>query len=194
MDRHAQTAFTGLLLITSFLLPGCVTPVIVDFDREAALKFEGYTCFVIDTPEEIPENPEDVFSGPIVNRRFARELDASLKARGYTGDCSTPDFRVRFNTSKKTVTDIDFNWPNNSNCFYYHGFHPNVGYFPPPYINRYEEGTFLIDIIDEQSGELVWRGTYVKRLGRQALKDREVRSIIDSILDRFPPGERTPQP
>ena len=167
MHRHAQTVFTGLFLIT-FLLSGCVTPVIVDFDREAALKFEGYTCFVINPPEEMPENPEDVFSGPIVNRRFKRELDASLKARGYTDDCSAPDFRVRFNTSKKTVTDIDFNWPNNSNCFYYYGLSPNVGYFPSSYIDSYEQGTFLIDIIDEQSGELVWRGTYLKRLGRQA--------------------------
>ncbi|MGK0464281.1 MAG: hypothetical protein ACJAT5_000693 [Lentimonas sp.] len=185
MHRSSKSILTGLLLIT-FLLPGCFTPVLVDYDREAALKFDSYKCFVIDTSEEQAGSEDLVFS-PIANRRFVRGLDAALKERGYISDCSEPDFRVRFHTAKKNVNRLDFRYPNNAMRFHAHCFQPNVGFFPPPYIDRYQEGIFLIDIIDAQSKELVWRGTYVERLQRQPHEDEEVRTIIDKILDRFPP-------
>ena len=55
-------------------------------------------------------------------------------------------------------------------------------------MNEYEEGTFLIDIIDAASQQLVWRGAYVKRLGWSAPDEAEVQKMVSSILAAFPPG------
>ena len=183
MHRHVKTIFTGLLLST-FFLTGCVTPVRVDYDREAAFRFDQYKCFAIDSPEG-QSHVGSIALSPIMDRRIARELDAALKTRGYTDHCSGPDFRVEFYTAKKTVTK--FHYSSGSTSLYRHCFHSHVGFSPNLQIDQYEEGTFLIDITDTQANELVWRGTYTKRLGRKALNDSEIRAIIGTILDQFPP-------
>lgn len=188
MHCCSQAILNGLLLAT-LILSGCATPVFVDYDDQAVLKFDRYKCFAIDIPEA-QGNVENAVFSPIVKRRFARELEVSLKARGYTDDCSTPDFRVWFYAYQKTVTDADFHIGRNITFFRYDCFAPEVGYFPQPYFDQYEEGTFLIDIIDTQSNELVWRGTYLKRLQRRAPNEAEIRTIIDNILDRFPPKSK----
>lgn len=185
MRRPIKVILAGLLLIAC-LLSGCFTPVLVDYDHKAVSKFASYRCFVIDAPAA-QEHSNDLALSPIVSRRFASELAESLKLRGYVENCPSPDFRVRFNLSKQTVNNIDFNYPNNLRFFYYNNVYPDVGFFPQPYFDQYEEGTFLIDLIDATSEELVWRGTYTERLGRHALKENKIRTIIDRILDQFPP-------
>ena len=185
MCHRAKSIFTGLFLI-ALILPSCVTPVLVDYDREAALKFGNYKCFVIDVSDE-QENSGDIVFSPIANRRFALELEAALKERGYVNDCSKPDFHIRFHTTKESITQLNFNYPIYALNFHNHHFQPDIGFFPPPYINQYQECTFLIDIIDSQSEKLVWRGAYTERLKRKPYKDEEIRHIIDKILDRFTP-------
>lgn len=189
MYRHLQTIFTGLIPIF-YCLIGCTTPVLVDYDREAAPKFNGYKCFVIDT-SELQKNSEGLIFSPIANRRFIREIETTLIERGYSDDCPSPDFRVWFHASIEQITELDFHFPNTATYFRYRSFHPNDGFFSPPYIDRYELGTFLIDIIDATSGDVVWRGTYTERLARNPHNDEETHFIISKILDRFPPEEIT---
>jgi hypothetical protein len=57
-------------------------------------------------------------------------------------------------------------------------------------LSRYEEGTLMLDVIDNASNELVWRGAAQARIDpnrspqeRTELINRAVREI----LDRFPP-------
>lgn len=179
-----KATLTSLLLISLALLSGCVSPVRVDYDHEAARKFSSYNCFEVDT-RELRAKYMDIVLSPIVDRRIERELNAVLKMRGYSNNCPTPDFRVTFDTKKKTVTEFN-----------------DLGIGPTPYrrypysfggysniqIDQYEEGTLIIDIIDVQSQELVWRGAYVKRLGWNAPTDAEIREIVIETLAQFPPA------
>ena len=47
----------------------------------------------------------------------------------------------------------------------------------------------IVDIIDAQSNELVWRGAYTKRLEWSAPTDEEVRQIVQGILAKFPTAD-----
>ena len=186
MFNFSKPTIQYSLLFFVCLLSGCVSPVLIDYDREAVEQFSAYQCFAIDSPTE-QEQPEDSAFSPIVDRRFSRELDAALKSGGYTADCAEPDFRVRFYTIKETITQMNFNYPVN---YRYAGnvcLAPNVGYFPPPYVDRYDEGTFLIDIIDSGTEMLVWRGSYAERLRDDSLQENNLRTIIERILEQFPP-------
>jgi hypothetical protein len=104
-------------------------------------------------------------------------------AKGFESNSANPDFRVTFNTVTKTRTELnDFGPPPFSR-------YPDYGYSGRYLdINEYEEGTFLVDIIDTESQQLVWRGSYVKRLGWSAPDAAEVQKIISAILAAFPPG------
>ena len=180
-----KATHTFLLLLSLALFSGCVSPVRVDYDREAAQKLQSYKCFEVDS-RELRSNYQDVVLSPIVDRRIERELNAVLKMRGFSNECATPDFRVTFNTAKKTITELNDLGIGASpyRRYPYRGY----GGYSNVQIDQYEEGTFLVDIIDMQSKELVWRGAYVKRLGWNAPTDAEIREIIIETLAQFPPA------
>lgn len=163
---------------------GCIANTTVDYDRAAVAKFGSYECFLIDT-REIRNNYQDVVLSPIVDRRIERAIGRELKAKGFQQNCGKHDFRVTFSTLTKTKTEINDLGVGPSVFRRY----PRMGYggYSNIDVDQYEEGTFIIDIIDNQSKELVWRGAYAKRLGWSAPTEEEVRVIVSSILAEFPP-------
>ena len=173
--------FTGLLL----LVAGCATPTRVDYDRAALPKLNSYQCFVIDS-REARSGYQDVVLSPIVDRRIERALAIDLTAKGFRQGCANTGFRVTFNTVTKTKTEInDLSvGPTPFRRYPYMGY----GGFSRIDIDQYEEGTFIIDIIDNATKDLVWRGAYTQRLGWSAPSDAEVQTIVGALLVDFPPG------
>ena len=159
MQRHTRVILNVLLLAVCFL-KSCATHIIVDYDHETDSQFNNYKCFLMSASDR-QENFEDPIFSPIAYRRFVRKLEWVLEERRYVSGCAEPDFRLRFHTAKRQISQLDFNYPNTATCLRDNGFYPDVGFLPPPYIDRYEEGTFLIDIIHAQSEELVWSGAYI---------------------------------
>lgn len=168
----------------ALVITGCVTPTTVDYDRAALAELQTYECFAID-PREVRAAYQDVVLSPIVDRRIEDALSEELTARGYTADCPDPDFRVTFNTITKTKTELNDLGvglsPFRRYPYYGHGGFSRIE------LDEYEQGTIVVDIIDEDSRELVWRGAYAQRLGWSAPTDEEVREIIGKILAEFPP-------
>jgi len=173
----------SLLLLIA--LSGCVSPTTVDYDSAAAAQFPEYQCFVIDS-RETRANYQDVVLSPIVDRRIEQAIGRTLRAKGMRDDCAQPDFRVTFNTVTKTkteVTDLGVG-PAPFRRHPYYGYYSGYSMLD---IDQYEQGTFIIDIIDQDSKQLVWRGAYTKRLGWSAPDDAEVQQIVSEILAEFPP-------
>ncbi|TVP79377.1 MAG: DUF4136 domain-containing protein [Puniceicoccaceae bacterium] len=175
------------LILASIVFSGCVSPTRVDYDRAAVAKIGTYQCFVIDD-RETRANYQDVVLSPIVDRRIEQAIQRTLLAKGLSQDCDDPDFRVTFNTVTKTKTEIN-DLGVGPAPFRRHPYYGYSGYSRID-INQYEEGTFIIDIIDNSSKELVWRGAYTKRLGWSAPTDEEVQKIVSDILKSFPPAGR----
>lgn len=166
------------------LLAGCASPTRVDYDRAATNKMGSYECYQIDS-RETRISDQDVVLSPIVDRRIEQAITNTLTTKGLSQDCSEVNFRVIFDTVTRTRTELS---------------DLSVGpttFRRPPYlrysgyshidVDQYEEGTFIIDIIDQASNELVWRGAYTKRLGWSAPSDEEVQKIVNEILAEFPP-------
>jgi hypothetical protein len=58
------------------------------------------------------------------------------------------------------------------------------------FIDNYQEGTLVIDVIDTRSQRLVWRGAHSRRLQRKALNAGEAQLVVDAVLLEFPPSGR----
>lgn len=170
---------------TSLTLVGCVSPKQIDYDRAAAAQIGNYRCFVIDS-RETRSNYQEVVLSPIVDRRIERAIGRTLLAKGLSQDCVEPDFRITFNTVTKTKTELT-DLGLGPTPFRRHPYFGFAGYSRVD-LNQYEEGTFIIDVIDNSSKELVWRGAYTKRLGWSAPTDEEVQTIVSDILETFPPA------
>lgn len=165
-------------------MSGCVSPTTVDYDRAASVKFGDYKCFAIDS-RETRSNYQDVVLSPIVDRRIEQAIGKTLVAKGLSQDCAQPDFRITFNTVTETKTEVN-DLGIGATPFRRHPYFGYGGYGRLD-IDQYEQGTFIVDIIDAQSKELVWRGAYTKRLGWSAPTDEEVQKIVSEILADFPP-------
>lgn len=176
--------FAPLITLCLLFLSGCVSPTIVDYDRAAITQFSGYQCFVIDS-RETRANYQDVILSPIVDRRIEQAIGQTLRAKGLRHNCPQPDFRVTFNTVTKTKTEVN-DLGVGPSPFRRHPYFGYAGYSTLD-IDQYEQGTFIIDIIDQKSKQLVWRGAYTKRLGWSAPSDEEVQKIVSEIFAEFPP-------
>ena len=195
MSRNIQTrqpqAFPvlgsarGFAALALLFAAGCATPTTVDYDRAAASRLADYECFAVQSRENRVENAGVVLS-PIVDRRIERALRSQLRAKGFTDDCASPDFRVSFRTMTERRTEVrDFGiGPTPFRHYPYFGYHGHSRID----IDQYEEGTFIVDITDAETGELVWRGAYAKRIGWSAPGEEEVTRIVAAILEDFPPG------
>lgn len=177
-------SLASFLVLFALILSGCVSPTTVDYDRSATARLLEYRCFTIDS-RETRANYQDVVLSPIVDRRIEHAIGQTLRAKGLRDDCTQPDFRVTFNTVTKTKTQINDLGvgPTPFRRYPYFGY---AGYSRID-IDQYEQGTFIIDIIDQTSKELVWRGAYTQRLGWSAPDDEEVQKIVSEILASFPP-------
>ena len=59
------------------------------------------------------------------------------------------------------------------------------------YVENYDQGTLVLDIVDGRSNELVWRGTAQARIdpsNSPEERQRRINEAVRKILDRFPPG------
>lgn len=179
--RYVLHLFTLLVIA---LLSGCVSPASYDYEKAAVEEMSAYKTFTIDS-REARSDYQDVVLSPIVDRRIERAIERELTAKGFEPVAANPDFRVTFNTVTKTKTEINSFGPSPFRRYPYYGYGYGGRYID---IDEYEQGTFIIDIINASNKQLVWRGAYVKRLGWSAPKDAEVQKIVSSILSGFPPG------
>ena len=53
------------------------------------------------------------------------------------------------------------------------------------YSHNYEEGSLIIDIIERDSGELVWRGWQNKNVYQEAYSEAAVLESVKLILEKF---------
>jgi hypothetical protein len=161
----------------------------VDYDQAEIQRMEAYNSFAVETREE-RENYGNVALSPLVDRRINKAIQNNLESKGYGNrrDTTKADFRVNFHTLTKDKTEVH-----------------DLGHGPAPFgrepyfgdysygrlfIDKYEEGTLVIDIIDNSSNQLVWRGAHSRRLERRALNAAQAQLVVDAILMQFPPFPR----
>jgi hypothetical protein len=62
----------------------------------------------------------------------------------------------------------------------------------PPARRQYTEGTLILDIVDHQTDELVWRGSVSGNVDDVSTLKKQIEKGIKAIMKKYPvmPGER----
>jgi hypothetical protein len=129
----------------------------------------------------------------ITMRKVRHATDLALQARGMSEVGQNPDVYIAWHgaiNGKMNVQTVS------SNYGYGYGWYgPGYGGMgmgsSTTYVNEWDEGTLIIDIIDAKRNELMWRGSAEAELkknqdateGQQALND-----ILVRLLAPFPPA------
>jgi uncharacterized protein DUF4136 len=154
-----------------------------------------HTFNVMRAPEAAPATADPANDPMLVNSVTSRALRTdvykAVESRGYTAS-ENPDFLVAYYASAKKkldVTDWDYGYP-----FYpgwWGSYGPGWGAEWDPTVTQYTQGTVVIDVLNPQTKELLWRGQGVAEVSDDEPKyEQDLWKTVTAILDKFP---RAPQ-
>ena len=173
-------------------LPGC-SPVSVNYDYDQSVNFATIQTY---TWGEIPGVDDILTQDPLLKKRFVASIDNYLQSRGYrmvAPDQADVLVVIQAGVNEK-MQIIDWGYPGG----YYgrpYGWHGGYGYGSPfgsrIDVSYYEEGTLIVDIVENAKKQLIWRGLgkgIVQRYADHAKLQAAVDKYVFEILNHFPPG------
>lgn len=178
------------LAAVALALPGC-SSFQVSSDYDPAVDFSQYGAYAW-LPD--PDPTESSEAGPVdglLRQRIERAVDDVLAGKGMRRVESQNDARL-------LITDhIDVQQKFRVNTTQYGYGYGRWGYYgagyTDTYVDQYEEGTLILDFIDAETKQLVWRGTAQSRLRDERTpeeREERVREAVEAILERYPPAKK----
>jgi hypothetical protein len=73
----------------------------------------------------------------------------------------------------------------------YRGWRAGAGYTDTR-VTQYDEGTLLLDLIDPQRMEMIWRGSAQSRISTTTSpeeRQQRVREVVEKVLAQYPPSD-----
>lgn len=182
---------SGWVLAAALLVACGGVSVSQDYDPAALGRFPKYRSFDW-FPGGHETGGEGQIDNPFIDKRVRGAVSADLVAKGFQKvESQTPDFYVNHHLSVRTrlsSTGVNTHYGVGS---YGSWGGVGIGMRTSP-VRQYEEGTLVIDVIDGQSRQLVWRGTGTKALsGGSSTPEESGRAIheaVTEILKQFPPS------
>jgi hypothetical protein len=180
MPRRRLATLGPALLVAA----GCATvSIVTDFDHAA--DFSRYRTFAV-AGGHLSINGVSDDGNTIVKDRIRNALVAALRAKGLAEAPEHPDLLVGYWAGARSRIEIEGMPPYAPEMGpYWYG-----GWWGPGYTQwwtrTYEEGTLVIDLVDQASHRLVWRA-YARTEIKPPVSDEKVREIVDKAFRAFPP-------
>jgi hypothetical protein len=170
-----------LLCCCAILAIGCSSvDVTTDYDREA--NFAAFKTF--DWMER--HNPRDGGPGgnvglndPLAQKHIKNAVVRELLTKGIKQTESSPDLLVMVHAATQNKVDID------RYGYRYGRYGRRVGVVTT--VDRYKEGTILIDLVDAKSKDLVWRGTAQDALRSGDSRADYIDECMKQLFKEYPP-------
>ena len=119
-----------------------------------------------------------IVKNSLVSKRVHRAVDKELSAKGYSKS-GNPDFYVVFHAIAKEKVEVE-------DYGYTYGRWYR-GYYNRDYDLRYHlEGTLILDVVDAQNNQLIWRGIGTTDVDPESAEEK-INQVAAQILGKFPP-------
>jgi len=168
----------AVLIVLAGMLFCCSTMKInVDYDQDAG--FLGYTSYRWITHKPKVKPPR-MIDHTLLEKRIKKAVDAELSAKGYDRSMDEqPDFLVAFHIGAQNKVDV---------THYGYRYGPHGRWWGRrAEVHRYKEGTLILDIIDAETKQLVWRGSARDAVHRPQDMDDKLIEAVEKVLVQFPP-------
>jgi len=191
--RAGKIVLTSIALI---ILNGCST-LSVDYDFDQKVNFSQYKKF-----NWLPF-PKNMEVDELNRARFVTAVEDNLASKGFNQNSSNPDFVIATHFGKENKIDIT-NWGYTyAPSGYYHGYgyrHPGSYGYAGSYastggvsVYEYEQGTFILDLVDAKTKKLIWRATAKAIISPASTPEKQtekIRNAVHKILENFPPESK----
>lgn len=172
--KNCTILFAILLSAVTFVSCSTLT---VNYDYDIEAPFADYVTYKWMKPGTRVQNEKEgvMVEGSLLDTRVRRAADFHLDQAGLVkmeGDVDS-DLLIIYHIGTQDVVDVTY-YGYSYAPYYWGGYGGGVS------VDRYREGTLIIDMIDASDKELVWRG-----IAHDTFRPKENRSSkeIDQILD-----------
>jgi hypothetical protein len=177
MLRHAVTISAVTILVLALL--GCSgIKVTTNYNQEYDFKaLESYAW--LDTEPEILRDP--LVDTVALQNLIKRKVENELNTRGYIKVESDPDFFITYHFGTESQVDVSacgYHYPDSPRCW---------GDDVETY--AYTKGSLILDIIEPNDLELVWRGHATEAIYDPDTMDKTIGEAVHKVLARFPPKQ-----
>jgi hypothetical protein len=183
--NSTRNFFLGIsLFILLIAVYGCSSlSVNYDFDQNVEWsKFQTYGWLETPQPSSNPSSP--LQDTPLLKQRIHNSVDYEMEQRGITMS-DDPDLLVVYHLGtqeKIQVTDWGYRYSD-----YYWGYGGRQ-----IDVHQFTEGSLVIDLIDAETKNLVWRATGTGVVDQEQKSPDEMQSradkVINKIMESFPPN------
>jgi len=186
-----KTILSFLTLFLILFVTSCSSiSTTTDYDPSVDFtKYKTYKWFTGEMPAD-----DELGKSPLAKRRFEHAVDKALNSKGYTKEeADTSDFIVIIHAGTKERMQVStYDYGGYGYGRYGYGWGGYGSGMTTTDINYYDEATLIIDIIDSEKKELVWRGTATGVVSKktnieQEELQRNADEITSKILEKFPP-------
>jgi Domain of unknown function (DUF4136) len=181
VSRHLAAVF-GVALAT--WVGGCATvSIATDYDR--SVSFSRYRSFAIAGGHIQVDGLLDD-GNTLLKDRIQRAISGALRGKGLVETPTGPDLVVGYIAGARTRTEIEGMQPYAPGLgpFWYGGWWAPG--FADWWTRTYDEGTLVIDLVDQATHRLVWRA-YARAEVKEPVTDQKVREAVDQAFARYPP-------
>ena len=179
-----------LSLLLTLTVAGCANVPRHEFDQRAGFSdLRSFTWLEPEYENEVGVS-HPVLDSPLLGQRVHRAATAALQERGYreVGDDEDPDFYVTYHTAereeeRRSGSYLQLGYGRRHSPFF------GTGILLDMTPRSFQEGTLIIDIVDAETDELIWRGWNDAMLTQRNFEQERIDEAVRFILSAFPPGE-----
>jgi hypothetical protein len=165
-------------LALTAVLAGC-SSITTNADYNPATDFSKYKTFAWHETGDIKD--------PIWRDRIRSAVSAELMRKGYREDDSNPNLWVVAHTRLDEQTQIN---TYNSGWGYGWGWYGGGVGMTTSTVQQIPVGTLIVDLVDANQKEMVWRGTATKTLDPSSSpedKQAHLQEAVTKMFENYPP-------
>jgi hypothetical protein len=132
----------------------------------------------------------------LLDQRIRRAVQETLSSKGFS-EVSRQQADVLVSYHIGIERKLDVQTVHRGYGYGYGGYGRYRGYgagggYSETRVTEYDEGTFLLDLVEPQKMELIWRGSAQSRISSKTSpeeREQRVREVVEKVLAQYPPGE-----
>lgn len=185
-----RQALLSLFLIT-FAASACGGGITINTDYDPNADFSGYQTYQWAQRTETGDDDPRVYN-PITASRVKEAVNYALTAKGMREVNSSPDFYVAWHGAIEGKMSMNTMYSNYGYGYGWYGYGGAGMGTATTYVNEWDEGTLVVDIIDAGTEQLVWRGGATGTVDKGNKPPEKAQEDFNKgavkLLESFPPG------
>ncbi|HEX9652733.1 MAG TPA: DUF4136 domain-containing protein [bacterium] len=172
-----KSLFVVICLVAAASLMGC-SPISVKTDYDHEIDFVKYKTFKW-MPHPEKGGRDMVRENSLLDKRIRRAVERELTAKGYELiESGRPDALLAYHVGVRERVDV-----STVGYGYWRGRFRGRS----AYVDRYKEGTLIIDFVDPELQQLVWRGAATGVIGSLEESEERINESVTKIFEKYPP-------